>query len=85
MLVDCHARLEELEEPEAAIERAGRSGVRSIVAAGSDRESNRRVLSLFGRHGEVTVHAALGIHPWRLQGRDLSKPVIIHARGAIIN
>jgi hypothetical protein len=26
-LVDCHAHLEELKEPEAAIERAGRSGV----------------------------------------------------------
>ena len=69
MLVDCHAHLEELEDPEAAVERAGRSGVRSIVAVGSDRESNRRVLSLSGRHGEVTVHAALGIHPWRLEGK----------------
>ena len=73
MLVDCHAHLEELEEPEAAIQRAGRSGVRSIVAVGSDRESNRRVLSLSGRHGEVTVHAALGVHPRRLEGRDLEQ------------
>jgi len=73
LLVDCHAHLEELEEPEAAIQRAGRSGVRSIVAVGSDRESNRRVLSLSGRHGEVTVHAALGVHPWRLEGRDLEQ------------
>jgi TatD DNase family protein len=72
-LIDCHVHLEELEEPEAAIERAGRSGVRSIVAVGSDLESNRRVLSLSGRHGEVTVHAALGIHPWRLEGRDLDQ------------
>jgi TatD DNase family protein len=73
LLVDCHAHLEELEDPEAAIERAGRAGVRSIVAVGSDLESNRRVLSLFGRHGEVTVHAALGLHPWRLEGRDLEQ------------
>ena len=72
-LVDCHAHLEELDEPEAAIERAGKSGVRSIVAVGSDRESNRRTLSLSGRHGKVTVHAALGIHPWRLEGRDLEE------------
>jgi TatD DNase family protein len=73
MLVDCHAHLEELEAPEAAIERAGRLGVRSIVAVGSDLESNQRILSLSGRHGEVTVHAALGIHPWRLEGRDLEQ------------
>lgn len=72
-LVDCHAHLEELEKPDAAIERAGRSGVHSIVAVGSDRESNLQVLSLCGRHGEVTVHAALGIHPWRLAGRDLEQ------------
>ncbi|HYQ59716.1 MAG TPA: TatD family hydrolase [Desulfatiglandales bacterium] len=72
-LVDCHAHLEELEDPEAAIERAGKSGVLSIVAVGSDLESNQRVLSLSGRHGEVTVYAALGIHPWRLEGRDLEQ------------
>ena len=73
MLVDCHAHLEELEEPEAAIQRAGTSGVRSIVAVGSDLESNRRVMALSGRYGEVTVHAALGVHPWRLEGRDLEQ------------
>ena len=61
-LLDCHAHLEEVADPEAAIERAGRSGVRSIVAVGSDLETNRRILSLSGRHGDVTVHAALGIH-----------------------
>jgi TatD DNase family protein len=72
-LVDCHAHLEELEDPEAAIERAGKSGVLSIVAVGSDLESNRRALALSGRHGEVTVYAALGIHPWRLEGRDLEQ------------
>ena len=72
-LVDCHAHLEELEEPEAAIERAGSSGVRVIVAVGSDLESNRRALSLSGRHGEVAVYASLGIHPWRLEGRDLEQ------------
>ena len=72
-LVDCHAHLEELEEPEAAIERAGRSGVRVIVAVGSDLESNCRALSLSGRHGEVIVYASLGIHPWRLEGRDLEQ------------
>jgi TatD DNase family protein len=72
-LVDCHAHLEEVDDPEAAIERAGRAGVCAIAAVGSDLESNRRVLSLSGRHGEVTVHASLGIHPWRLEGRNLEQ------------
>jgi TatD DNase family protein len=79
-LVDCHAHLEEQEDPEAAIERAERSGVRAIVAVGSDIESNRRVLSLSGRHGEMTVHAALGIHPWRLEGRDVEQDLAFMER-----
>jgi TatD DNase family protein len=83
VLVDCHAHLEEQEEPEAAIERAARSGVRSIVAVGSDLESNRRVLSLSGLHGEVTVHAALGIHPWRLEGRDLEQELAFVERNLV--
>lgn len=69
-LVDCHAHLEEVEEPEAAIQKAGKSGVAFIVAVGMDLESNRRVLSLSGPHGEVTVLPALGIHPWSLQAGD---------------
>ena len=38
-LVDCHAHLEELEAPEAAIERAGRSGVVFIVGVGRTRRA----------------------------------------------
>lgn len=72
-LVDCHVHLEELEEPERAIQRAGRAGVSAIVAVGSDLGSNRRVLSLSGRHGEVAVYPALGIHPWLLEGKDLEE------------
>ena len=70
-LVDCHAHLEELEAPEAAIERAGRSGVVFIVGVGMDEESNRRILSLSGHYSEVTVLPALGIHPWSLKERNL--------------
>lgn len=72
-LVDCHAHLEELEEPEAAIHRAGESGVAFIVGVGMDLESNRRTLSLSGRHGEVTVLPALGIHPWSVDANDLEE------------
>jgi Tat protein secretion system quality control protein TatD with DNase activity len=73
MLVDCHAHLEELEDPEAAIERAGESGVCSILAVGSDLESNHRALALSGRHGEVTTENAvqffgLSMPPSRVQG-----------------
>ena len=40
-LVDCHAHLEELEEPEAAIHRAGESGVAFIVGVGMDLERKK--------------------------------------------
>jgi Tat protein secretion system quality control protein TatD with DNase activity len=45
-LVDCHAHLEELEDPEGAIRRAASEGVAFIVAVGSDGESSRRALAL---------------------------------------
>ncbi len=73
ILIDGHAHLEELEDPLAAIQRAGMSEVAYIVAVGSDGESSRRAMALSGPHGDVTVLPALGIHPWRLGAVDLEK------------
>lgn len=72
-LVDCHAHLEELEDPEAAVRRAGESGVAFIVAVGLDGKSSRRVLELSGHHGDATVVPALGIHPWRVRSVNLEE------------
>jgi TatD DNase family protein len=79
-LVDCHAHLEGLEDTEGAIRRAAGEGVAFIVAVGSDGESSQRALALAGRHGDVTVVPALGIHPWRLGSVDLEEDLAFVAR-----
>ena len=64
-LVDSHAHLEELDDLDAAIERARQSGVVAIVAVGSDYESNQKVLDIAARYGGF-VYAGLGLHPGTL-------------------
>lgn len=61
-LVDSHAHLEELEDPDSAVERARQAGVVAIVAVGSDYESNNRVLEIAAKHRGV-VYPAIGLHP----------------------
>jgi len=70
-IIDGHAHLEQVEDPIEAAKRAGAQGVSGIIAVGSDRESNRRVLELSGRHGDTTVYPALGIHPSNLHAAPL--------------
>jgi TatD DNase family protein len=61
-LIDSHAHLEELDDLDAAIERARQSGVVAIVAVGSDYDSNHRVLEIASKYRGF-VYAGLGLHP----------------------
>lgn len=63
MLVDVHAHLDspEMEDMDAVIERARNAGVKAVVTAGINRESNRNALALAEKYD--IVHAALGIYP----------------------
>ncbi len=65
-LVDSHAHLDELDDLEAAIERAKRNGVTLIIAVGSDYESNSQTLDIAQRH-QPYIYPALGFHPWSLE------------------
>ncbi|MBA2461861.1 MAG: TatD family hydrolase [Actinobacteria bacterium] len=60
-MIDTHAHLDALEEPDAAVDRARAAGVTRIVTVGTGIESCRATLALAGRH--AGVHAALGIDP----------------------
>jgi TatD DNase family protein len=64
-LIDSHAHLEEMEDLDAAIERAKESGVIAIVAVGSDYESNNQVLEIAGKYRNF-VYPAIGFHPGSL-------------------
>lgn len=62
-LVDSHAHLEEMADLDLVIARARKSGVVTIIAVGSDYESNKRTLEVAEKY-KPWVYPALGSHPW---------------------
>ena len=60
-MIDTHAHLTALDDPDVAIEHAAEAGVTRILTVGTDVEDCRRVLELAQRHDGV--YAILGIHP----------------------
>jgi TatD DNase family protein len=65
-VIDTHAHLDLLEDPDAAVERAHAAGVSMILTVGIDRERWRTSLELAARH--QGVRAILGIHPHNAAG-----------------
>ena len=60
-MIDTHAHLGSLEDPDEAVERAAEAGVTRILTVGTNVEDGRRALELAERHDGV--FAILGIHP----------------------
>ena len=60
-MIDTHAHLTALEDPDEAVERAAEAGVTRILTVGTSVEDGRRALELAERHDGV--FAILGIHP----------------------
>jgi TatD DNase family protein len=60
-VIDTHAHLDALEDPEAAIARAGEAGVTRILTVGTDPPGWKRALELAEAH--EGVFAILGLHP----------------------
>jgi TatD DNase family protein len=60
-VIDTHAHLTSLEDPDEAVSGAAVAGVRRILTVGTDVDDCRRALSLAERHDGV--FAILGIHP----------------------
>ena len=71
-LVDTHAHLEEIGDPEQAIIEARSANIIAIIAVGSDYESNQKVLALAQVYKDF-VYPALGLHPWNLKGADIER------------
>lgn len=61
MYIDVHCHLDILKDPEKALEIGKKTRVEIIVANGTDYESNRKILELSAKHGNVK--AALGVYP----------------------
>jgi len=68
-MIDTHVHLEEFADPEEVLKRAGRAGVKAVVAVGTDAGSNRKALELALRFPDM-VFPALGLHPWALAEAD---------------
>ena len=64
-LIDTHAHLDEVQELDAALERAEGSGVIAVIAVGVDYKSNQQVLELAQKYPNF-VFAGLGCHPQNL-------------------
>ena len=60
-MIDTHAHLTALDDPDDAVERAAEAGVARILSVGTDVEDCRRALALADEHDGV--YAILGIHP----------------------
>lgn len=65
-LIDVHAHLEELDDLADALQEAKASRVKAVIAVGSEKVSNRRVLEIAAEYPNY-VYAALGYHPWAIE------------------
>ena len=71
MIIDTHAHLDEIADLDGPIAEARQAGVVAVVAVGSGRESNEKILEISRKyHG--FVYPALGLHPWQLAGLGAS-------------
>lgn len=60
-LIDSHAHLDMLRQPEAALERARAAGVAQVVTIGIDLETSQKAAGLAAAHSEVFY--TVGLHP----------------------
>jgi TatD DNase family protein len=68
-VIDTHAHLDELENLEAALNKAKEAGVVAMVAVGCNHQSNLKVMGISDSHPGF-VYPALGLHPWELGNMD---------------
>ncbi|MBM4433449.1 MAG: TatD family deoxyribonuclease, partial [Chloroflexi bacterium] len=71
-LIDSHCHLEEIENLQAAIEKAKSVGVIAIIAVGSDYQSNNQILEIAQKYSGF-VYPALGIHPSRIESSKVDQ------------
>ena len=85
-MIDTHAHLDALENPETAVARAAEAGVRRILTVGTTVESCRAALELADGHDGV--FAILGIHPHEAAtegGRlDELEPLLRHPKAVAV-
>lgn len=71
-LIDGHAHLDELADPEKDLQAAGDQGVTAIIAVGMSLESNRKTLAI-ARQNPDFVFPAIGYHPWEIKKPEITE------------
>jgi len=71
-VIDTHAHLDELENPDIAIDKAKEAGVIAIISVGSSQDSNYQILEISHRNQSI-VYPALGLHPCELGRMEISQ------------
>jgi TatD DNase family protein len=66
-LIDTHAHLDAIQNLQEILARAQQGGIEAIVAVGSDRASNERILELAHQFPGYVL-PSIGFHPSRLEG-----------------
>ncbi len=64
-VIDTHVHLDQLINPDDAIQEARIAGLSGLIAVGLDIASNEKILSFSKRYGGV-VFPAIGYHPWNI-------------------
>jgi TatD DNase family protein len=64
-VIDTHVHLDEMPDPDQAVQEAREAGVLALVAVGMDLASNSKILELSRRYPGY-VYPAIGYHPWRI-------------------
>ena len=85
-MIDTHAHLDALEEPEAALARARAAGVARVITIGTGIDSCRRALALTDADG---VYAVLGIDPHQAAKPEAARvdelrPLLEHPRAVAV-
>jgi len=62
-LIDCHAHLDEFDDPGPVLERAAAAGVSGIVGVGIDTATSRRILEISRRYPSPEIVPAIGLYP----------------------
>jgi TatD DNase family protein len=71
-LIDTHCHIDQIENLDATLTEASDFGVIGIIAAGTDYESNQKVLEIAQQHRNI-VFPALGLHPQELTRLEASE------------
>jgi TatD DNase family protein len=74
-VIDTHAHLDELEDPDDAILEAKEAGVSAIIAVGQSMESNKKTLEIAGLYRGY-IYPAIGYHPWLIKEEDIKDTLV---------